>query len=138
LPTGNYSVKIDGSNVVTLTSAQLAAGWNMFTVTNGPLWNQRKAVLDAKRDQEGNDHTAFQPTHGAGDPGVGGHFDAINYISASTDYPGTHTGSAFITFMAPFVAGVKALDVSINAAAQQTNHTFSMSLITTRVAPFHR
>jgi hypothetical protein len=138
LPNGNYSVGIDGSNVVMLTSAQLAAGWNMFAVTNGPLWNQRKAVLDAKRDQEGNDHVTRAPTHGAGDPGFGGSFDMINYISATQFYPATDRGSAYISAMASFVAGPRALDVRIHNAAQQTNHTFSMSLITSRAAPFHR
>ena len=134
LPAGNYNVNIDGSNVVTLMSAQLASGWNMFAVTNGPLWNQRLAVLNAKRDQEGNDHFTLLPTHGAGDRGVGGNLDLINYQSYATLYPGTYTGLDFINGIAPYVAGMKALDLLIHNAAQQTNHVFTISLVSQTIS----
>ncbi len=129
LPAGSYRLAIDGSNVVTLTSAQLAAGWNMYAVTNGPLWNQRKAVLNAKRDQEGNDPDTLLATHDAGTHGVGGYWDLIKYYSVSTWYPNTYRGSTYITQMAPYVADMKSLDVRIHDAAQQTNHVFTLTLL---------
>jgi hypothetical protein len=138
LPAGFYSVAIDGAPVVSLTGAQLTAGWNMFTNYTGPLWNQRKAILAAKRDQEGNNHVTLMNAHTAGDLGVGGNRDLINYYSAATTYPGSFIGTNYTTAMAPVVAGMKALDVLIHNAAQQTNHTCSVTLITPRLAPFHR
>jgi hypothetical protein len=139
LPAGDYVVNIDGSNVVRQTSTQLAAGWNMFAVTNGALWNQRKAVLNAKRDQEGVNHTTLLQTHTAGDKGVGNNNDLINYFSSATTYDaGTFRGSAYITAMAPLVGGMKALDVAIHDAAQQTNHTFTISPVPQRIVLFHK
>jgi hypothetical protein len=143
LPPGrNWQIKIGNSNVVTLSSAELAAGWNMFTVTNGPIWNHRKGVLDAKRDQGGYDHVTHLETHTSGDKGVGNNYDRINYYSSAGTYPGTFRGSAYITAMAPLVAGMKALDVLIHNAAQQTNYDFSATCTDcptpVRYAPAHR
>ena len=45
LPQGNYELDIDGSNVVTVSSAQLAAGYNNFTNYSGAFWAQKKEVL---------------------------------------------------------------------------------------------
>jgi hypothetical protein len=45
LPTGNYELNIDGSNAVTVTSAQLAAGYNGFTNYSGAFWAQKKEIL---------------------------------------------------------------------------------------------
>jgi hypothetical protein len=131
LPTGIYRVSINGSNVVTLSSSQLSLGWNMFAVTNGPPWHQRKAVLNAKRDQEGNDHVTLLPTHTAGDRGVGNNYDQINYYSSASTYPGTLRGSEYISAMAPVVGGMRALDVVIHDTAQPTNYTFGVSRILT-------
>jgi hypothetical protein len=137
LPAGNYDLAIDANYVLTLTDVQLAGGWNMFPVTNGPLWAQRLAVLNAKRDQEGVDHATRVATHGADSPGVGGNNDLINYNSESTDYPGIR-GTTFITAMSSFVAGMKALDKRIYDAAQQTNHTFTLTRPYSRAVAYHR
>jgi hypothetical protein len=132
LPSGNYQVKIDNSNVVILTSAQLAAGWNMFAVTNGPYWAHRSAVLDAKRDQEGADHVTLAD-HSAGSQGTLGVGDMVNYISNANDqYDSQHKrGSSFVSAMASFVSNVKQYDVAIHNAAVQTNHTFTITKINT-------
>ena len=45
LPAGNYELNMDGSNVVAVTSAQLAAGYNGFTNYSGAFWAQKKEIL---------------------------------------------------------------------------------------------
>jgi hypothetical protein len=127
LPAGNYNVFVDGVLVDSATSSQLIAGRNWFTNYNGPLWNQRVSILNAKRDQEGNDHVTLLPTHGAGDLGLGNRYDLINYYSGATTYPGTYTGNNYMAAMAPVVSQVKVYDLLIHNAAQQTNHIFTIS-----------
>ncbi|HXT10455.1 MAG TPA: hypothetical protein VN873_02755 [Candidatus Angelobacter sp.] len=128
LPSGTYNVFIDNSNVVTLTSTQLAAGWNMFTNYTGPLWDQRKAVLKAKRDQEGIDSVTLLE-HSAGSKGVLGVYDLANYGSfVSQQYvQGGKRGAAYVAGMAPILADVQLYDVAIHDVAQQTNHTIMIA-----------
>jgi hypothetical protein len=139
LPAGNYQVAIDGSNVVILSSTQLAAKWNMFTNYNGALWAQRKAVLAAKRDQEGADHVTLLD-HSAGSQGTLGVGDMVNYISNANDQHDTHgkRGSTYVGSMATFVSNVQQYDVAIHNAAVQTNHVFTITRIVPRLAPFHK
>jgi hypothetical protein len=128
LPTGNYSAYVDGAFVDQGTAAQWALGRNWFTNYNGPLWKQRVAVLNAKRDQDGADHVSLLD-HSAGSggtiPGVG---DLVNYEShggvAGEVYPAAYTGTNFINYMAPSVSDLRQYDFKIWQAAQQTNHQF--------------
>lgn len=133
LPPGNYNLAIDGSNVVILTDAQLSAGWNMFAVTNGPLWNQRKAVLNAKRDQQGVDHVTLI-SHSAGSQGTLGVADMVNFKSNAAQQYGTNgkRGATYITAISSFVGSVQQYDVAIHNAAVQTNHTFTVTYIAPR------
>lgn len=136
LPSGQYNILVDGILTDLATDAQLAAGRNWFTNYNGPLWAQRVAVLNAKRDQEGSDHVTLLP-HSAGEggtiPGVG---DLVNYQSHAgvhdEVYPLTYTGTNFINYMKPSVSDVRQYDVKIWQAAQQTNHTLAFVLIQPR------
>lgn len=142
LPAGNYTVAIDGSNVVTLTDVQLAAGWNMFTNYNGALWAQRKEVLGRKRDQEGLDRVTLV-SHGGGSLGVLGTGDLVNYQgNADLQYvTNGKRGSAYVSAMATLIADMQVYDNAIQAAAVQTNHVFSISQNPPPppvFAPFHR
>lgn len=139
LPPGNYVVAIDGSNVVTLTAAQLAAGWNMFTNYNGALWAQRTAVLRWKRYQEGYDPVTLL-THSAGSPGFLGVADNWNYQSLASQQYGDRNkrGKEYDDGMTNEVAQVRQYDAAINAAARQTNHTFSITLQQQRLVLYHR
>jgi hypothetical protein len=129
LPAGNYALAIDGSNVVTLTSAQLAAGYNQFTNYNGAFWAQKKQILglmcdmadvsraDAASDAHPNDNIlmeAYESWARARWP---------TNDNTSVDY--------YIAQMSDRERDLQAEDVLIHAAAQQTNHTFSLTFLPT-------
>ena len=129
LAEGNYKIFVDGVLTDYATDTQLAAGRNWFTNYNGPLWAQRVAVLDAKRDQEGADHYTLM-AHSAGQPGVLGVGDLVNYESSAgvnnEVYPLIYTGTNYVNYMAPRIADMRRYDVAIWRAAQQTNHVFTI------------
>ena len=45
LPAGNYSVSMDSKPVATLSNKELAKGWNMSTVTEGPLVDRAAKIV---------------------------------------------------------------------------------------------
>jgi hypothetical protein len=126
LPAGNYELDLDGSNVVTVTSAQLAAGYNCFTNYSGAFWAQKKKILglmcdlldvlrsDASSDAHPADNVLIQ-----------------NYESfASARWPTNNFGvDGYIAQMSDRESELQAEDVLIHAAAQQTNHTFTVTQI---------
>lgn len=139
LPTGTYSVFVDSSNIITLPSAQLASGYNLFTNYNGPWWAQRKAVLAAKRDQEGTDHVTLID-HNAGSGGTLGVGDLVNYQSDSAQEYDTDglRGSAYVAAMATDISHMRQYDTNIFLTAQQTNHTLVIAEVLPRYAPAYR
>ena len=127
-PVGTYGISVDGVLTDIATEAQLAAGRNWFTNYNGPLWAQRVSVLARKRDQEGCDRVTIMP-HSAGEWGLLNAPDLVNYQSfASQEYDTFQKrGDTYITSMTNWVSLFRAYDVQINAAARQTNHTFTIA-----------
>ena len=125
LPAGTYEIDMDGSNVVTVTSVQLAAGYNNFTNYSGAFWAQKKEILglmcdmldvllsDACTDAHPNDHVLIE-----------------NYESwARARWPTNKAGvNGYITEMSDRESELQAEDVLIHAAVQQTNHIFSVTL----------
>ncbi len=124
LPSGTYSVSVDGILTDIATSAQLAAGRNWFTNYNGPLWAQRAAVLAWKRRQEGCDPVTFV-THSAGDVGVLNLFDLVNYQSVASEEYDTlgKRGDTYVAAMIGWVYQLREYDKQIHATAQQADHT---------------
>lgn len=123
LPAGNYELNIDGSNVVTVSSAQLAAGYNNFTNYSGPFWAQRKEILGLMCDMlDVSRSDASSDAH----PGV--NLLTERYESyAAARWP-TNTGvNPYIAVMSDRESELQAEDVLIHAAAQQTNHTFTIT-----------
>lgn len=53
LDPGTYEVFVDGVLSATVSSLTLAAGWNMTTMTQGPIHDQLKSVLEKIRLKEG-------------------------------------------------------------------------------------
>lgn len=133
LPMGTYTVAIDSSNVVTLTDAQLAAGWNMFTNHAGPYWAQRTEVLGRIRDKEHVDRVTL--AHGS----VDGH-GMFSYSSAvGTPWASGLRGDALISStITNNVTDIFNLDALTAAAAQPTNHVFTITLSNPIFAPFHK
>jgi hypothetical protein len=128
LPAGTYSISVDGVPTDIATAAQLAAGRNWFTNYNGPLWAQRASVLKWKRYQEGVDPVTLLP-HSAGDQGILGVGDNVNYQSfASGEYDTLgKRGDIYLASIIAQVFQLRQYDDAINAAAQQTNHTFTIT-----------
>ena len=120
IPTGTYSVLIDGQFVGAYSSADLAAGWNMFTNTVGPYWAQRTEVLGRIRDKEHVDRYSRLP--GSASDGQG----MISYESFGNMYftNSAYRGDALINILSNRVANVMAWDALTVQAAQPTNHTF--------------
>lgn len=130
LPAGTYNVFVDGSNILTATDLQLSNSINLFTNYNGPFWAQRKAVLNAKRDQQGVDHVTLI-SHSAGSQGTLGVGDMVNFKSNGAQQYDTNgkRGQTYLTAMATFVSNVQQYDVAIHNAAVQTNHTLAIVMI---------
>lgn len=129
LPVGTYNISVDGILTDIATDAQLAAGRNWFTNYNGPLWAQRISVLAWKRAQEGCDPVTLLP-HSAGDQGVLGVGDNVNFQSNASEQYDTFgkRGDIYLASIIGQVFQLRQYDDRINAAAQQTNHTFTISL----------
>lgn len=134
LPVGKYNVTIDGSNVVVLTDAQLESGWNRFTNYAGAEWAQKKEVLGRVRDLNGADRTTLLD-HSAGSQGTTGGPDMVNYFSNSQSFWNSgDRGDALIADLATFETSLDTYNALISAAAVQTNHTMTVSLILPRYA----
>ena len=127
LPAGKYALGIDGSNIVTLTSAQWAEGYNGFTNFSGPFWAQKKEILgllcdmldvsrsDAASDAHPDDNVLLE-----------------NYESWARTRWSTNDNTSvdfYIQQMSDRESELQAEDVFIHAAAQQTNHTFTITPI---------
>ena len=130
LPAGTYNISVDGELTDTATAAELASGRNWFTNYNGPLWAQRTSVLAWKRHQEGVDPVTLL-YHSAGDPGVLNLADMVNYQSNASQQYDTlgKRGDIYVASMINLVFALRQYDVEINRAAQQTNHTLTITQI---------
>jgi hypothetical protein len=127
LPAGNYELAMDGSNVVTVTSAQLAAGYNNFTNYSGPFWAQKKEILGLMCDM-----LDVARSDASTDAHPGTNILLENYESwARARWPTNDNTSVdfYIAQMSDREKELQAQDVLIHAAAQQTNHTITVSLI---------
>jgi lysophospholipase L1-like esterase len=68
LPTGKYTIAIDGTEVMTATADELAKGVNLGAVTTGPVWEQGQKVFNAINDKNKIVHGRFRGILLAGDP----------------------------------------------------------------------
>ena len=127
LPEGTYNVSVDGVLTDIATAEQLAAGRNWFTNYNGPLWAQRASVLAWKRAQAGCDPVTLLP-HGADVWGALNQPDLVNFQSVASQQYDTYgqRGDTYLQAMNQWVLLMRQYDVQIHAAAQQTNHTFTI------------
>jgi hypothetical protein len=141
LPAGNYTVAIDGSDVCTLSSAQLAAGWNQTTNNAGPIWEQMKNVFKARLNQMGVNYTT-RLSHSAGVNGtIAGVPDMANFGSATVTPYVTQgkRGTNYLAALAVSIAGIQQYDAAIFTAKQPTSHTYTFTgPPPPRFAPFHK
>jgi hypothetical protein len=127
-PTGNYNISVDGVLIgqnIPSTVLTSANGWNMFTNTVGPYWNQRSEVLGRIRDFQHVDRQTRVP---------GSAGDGIGEVSLGSQEFSQWTsgvrGDALIAALNDKVAHLHTNTTyslaAIHAAAQPTNHTFQI------------
>jgi hypothetical protein len=133
LPAGTYSVSIDGTLMATMPDTSLAAGWNMFTNTVGPYWAQRKEVLGRIRDLELANRVTLIPGAAGLDQGT------VSYMSdAAGQWAAGKRGDDLIAALNTRITQLQTNFTAIHAAAQPTNHMFTVTLAAPRFAPFHK
>lgn len=137
LPPGSYNLVIDGSNCVTTTDIQLAAGFNFFTNYTGAFWAQKKEGLgllcdivdvvraDASTDAHPGDNRLIEK------------FESYANTVRPTNQGGVDSYIAQAD-MAAREQELQAEDILIHANAQQTNHTVSICYIAPVFAGGHR
>lgn len=122
LPAGNYKVVIDGQTAAeSISSIELSNGWNMFTNYAGPYWNQRREVLGLIRDAEGVDRVTLVPIPTKGLQLLTQTFDSNWQAGNRGDLLLQNSDAAMAINATNFTA--------IHAAAQPTNHTFTVTMI---------
>lgn len=143
LPSGTYDVYIDGVDSATVDSSELASGWNMTTMTQGPIHDQLVEVLGRIRDKEGVSRTRlFQPVQrsdpdNACVPAGFNWWGSANYGSESTWYndPGWRGDFLADVKLADAKTELACLDNLIHTEAQPVAHTFSIRLVADTAAP---
>jgi len=139
---GTYDVYIDGVNSATVDSGTLASGWNMTTMTQGPIHDQLVEVLGRIRDKEGVTRTRLFQSAQLSDPNnpcvPAGYnwWGDTNYGSESTWYddPGQR-GDVLSANLDSARTELACLDDLIHAAAQPVPHTFSIRANGDVIAP---
>ena len=126
LPAGNYELDIDGSNVVTLSSAQLSAGYNGFTNYNGAFWAQKKEILGLMCDMLDVLRSDASSDAHPGDNRLIEKYESYGAARWPTDDFGV---DEYIAQMSDREVELQAEDILIHAAAQQTNHIFTLTLL---------
>jgi hypothetical protein len=124
LPQGNYELNIDGSNAVTVSSAQLSAGYNNFTNYSGAFWAQKKEVLGRMCDLADISRADASSNAHPSDLLLNERYES----DASGCWPTNSLGvDKYISLMSANESLLQAQDVLIHAAAQQTNHLVTIS-----------
>jgi len=67
LSAGQYSVTMDGKPVATLSNKELATGWNMSTLREGPLGEQANKINGLINELQGSLNTAWRAASKAKD-----------------------------------------------------------------------
>ncbi len=135
-PDATFTMLEDGSNILTVTSTDLTNGINLFSVTRGALWAQRKEVLGRIRDRRYCDRVTLVNGSASDHQGeVGWDNDSQFYWDEG------HRGDTLISDLAPEVSNLNSNDTRIWTAAMPTNHAFAFSQNPSPppvFAPFHR
>jgi len=133
LSAGTYDIYVDGVKSATVDSSTLASGWNMTTMTQGPIHDQLVNVITKIRNKEGASLTRIYDAAQQSDPsnpcvpaGFNWWGDA-NYGSNSGMYndPG-YRGDYLVSQLASAKTELACLDNRIHASAQPVARTFSI------------
>lgn len=116
VPNGPCTVVEDGVAVYTTVVANNTFTFNLYSITNGAVWNQRKEVLGRVRDKRGCDRVTLVDDGSLGEA-------SYNGIS-QTQWDAGKRGDTLITSLATAIGVLNAKDALIWSAATPTNHTF--------------
>lgn len=128
---GTWVLNEDGSNILTVTSSDLRGGINLFAVTKGAVWAQRKEVLGRVRDKVYCDRVTLQ-NGSAGDSQGQVSYDSF----AQVFWDAGDRGDVLISDLSARIANLNAKDALIWAAAKPTNHVFTITFQHPIVFPF--
>ena len=130
VPNGTYKITEDGSNIYSATIANNSLTVNLFNVTRGAVWAQRREVLGRIRDKRGCDRVTLVDSGSLGENSYDG--------SATTAWNAGNRGDALISALATHISDLNTKDAPIWNAAQPTNHTFTVTPAVPVFAPFHK
>jgi hypothetical protein len=127
LPNGSYSVTEDNVLLGTFATVNGVLTLNLFSITTGPLWDQRVEVLGRVRDRRYCNRISLVP--GSAGDGQG----EVSYQSnANANWQDGDRGDTLISHLSAKIANLNSKDALIWAAATPTNHTFAI----TQIIPF--
>jgi hypothetical protein len=131
LSAGDYYVYVDGVASGVVSSSELATGWNMSKMKNGPIHDQTMGVLDRIRDKEGVNRYAGYGTWTTRS-NISPNSGMINYISNATANfnGGAVTGEALKASLSSVLANMDSLDNSIYASSTPISRNFSLVKVT--------
>lgn len=120
LSAGTYDILVDGSLVATASHTALAAGLNMFTWQQGPIFNQLQEVLGRIRDMHWVDRTTL-----ANRPNPA---QAVQKYksNATSGYSLGLRDQALIDSLSVSLGQIATADALIHSAAQPVTRTFSI------------
>ena len=121
LTSGTYDIYIGGVYVASKTHTELAAGWNMSDLTNGPYFDQGQAVLGAIRDVLDVDRTtlAANPTPREG--------VELYKSNAGVQYETNGLrGAALKSALSVSLASIASYEAAVYSAKQPVARTFSL------------
>jgi len=121
IPNGSYHVFEDGSNIYSAAVKNNSLTVNLFNITRGALWAQRKEVLGRIRDKRGCDRVTLVDSGMLGETAYNG--------DSQTQWDAGLRGDALVSALATDIANLNAKDAAIWSAAQPTNHTIRISII---------
>ena len=129
-PNATFVTSMDGEPVSTNTSVGTDLSINFFHVYVGPLHRQQMLVLDGCRQMRD-----VSTTNASTDMPFNNLLTEFGSMAA-TVWPTNNGVAGFINALSVQAANLETQDMIIHSNAQQVPHTFSITVITPRFAPF--
>ena len=116
VPNGPCTLVEDGVSIFTTNVVNNTFTVNLYSITNGAVWNQRKEVLGRVRDKRGCDRVTLVDDGSLGEASYNG--------VSQTQWDAGKRGDVLVSSLSASIASLNAKDALIWAAATPTNHTF--------------
>jgi len=130
LPIGIYTLAEDGSNVYSATITNGSLTVNLYSLTQGAVWAQRKEVLGRVRDKRGCDRVTLVDDGSQGEASYNG--------LSQTAWDAGNRGDTLVSALSAPMGVLNTKDALIWSAATPTNHTFTLTQFIPRFFPAHK